>query len=136
MKTWERVAREEANELLEPELYTLCRNMSAAQRCEAANKFARWSEQLALSAMRLDPNIMPMREPPAVKPGFFLLNIARDRQRELRSLAQQCGVSLRTVLGWSFTRAYQRLKEKVRLANRLGVSPRDCWELTESNPDN
>jgi hypothetical protein len=110
--------------------------VSALERCKAAGKFARWSDQLAASATHLNPNIMPLREPPVVKRGFFLVNIAEYRQRELRSLARECGVSLRTVLGWSFTRAYARLKEKVRMARRLGVSARDCWELSEGNPRN
>jgi hypothetical protein len=136
MNPEKKLLRAEANDLLEPELRELCSDLTATQRARAAAKFARWSDQLAHSALRLDANIMTLREPPMVKRGFFLLNIAGDRQRKMRALARQCGVPLRSVLGWSFTHAYQCLEEKVRLARTLGVSPRDCWELTEGNERN
>ena len=127
---------ERRDTVLEPALRARTANLNAAERVQLAQVLARWADQLAESAMLIDPDLVPMIPPPKVPRGFFLVNLSRRNQDNLRKLARANGVEFRTVMRWAITRTRMELEEKIRLAKLMGVAPRACWSLTEGCKEN
>lgn len=121
---------------LEPELLELCSGMRAGDRAKTAEKFMRWVNQLTQSVGVLDPDLVPLVEPPQVPRGFFLLNLANWQQNQLRRLARECKVPLRSVLNWGIAHAQTMLESKIKVARLLGVAPSKCWTLTTGDERN
>ena len=78
------------------------------------------------SAIRMEPGIVPLIPPPKVPRGFILINLSGWDQDKLRSLAQENGVELRSVLRWAITQTRTLLDEKIQVAKLAGISARDC----------
>ena len=126
----------ESDGILEPELFDLCGELSATERVKAAQKFMRWADQLTDSAMLLDLALVPMVPSPKVPRGFLLVNYAKWQQDQLRALAHECGYNLSTVLRWALTKVQHELQEKIHVARKAGIAPRECWKLIEGNTRN
>ena len=124
-----KAAVKKADAVLEPELRELCDQLNGAQRRKTAEKFARWANQLVESVMVMEPGAIPLLPPPKVPRGFFLVNLPRSDQKELRALAREAGVPLNVVIRWAITRTRMELKERQRAARLLGVRPNECWKF-------
>ena len=122
--------------VLEPELRELCDGLDAIQRCQTAEKFMRWANQLSESAMVMKPGIIPLVPPPKVSRGFFLVNLAQWQKDELKVLARDCGVDVRCVIGWAISKTKMQLEEKTRIALLAGIHRSDCWRFIAGNPKN
>ena len=126
----------ECDAVLEPELRELCGELNAIERARAAEKFMRWADQLTRSVVMMDPQLIPRVPPPQVPRGFFLLNLRKRQQAELRTLAHECDCDLRTMLHWAITTVRVRLEEHLRVARLCGVKPHECWKFTEGREQN
>ena len=124
------------NLVLEDDLRDICGDMSVAQRCKAARKFQRWAEQLVESAKQMDPKLAVPQPSRKVPRGFFLVNLAKWRQDDLRKLARECGVPLRNVIEWALRQTQMELQEKLKVAQLTGVKPYLCWRFIEGNASN
>ncbi|HMJ91973.1 MAG TPA: hypothetical protein VK530_19280 [Candidatus Acidoferrum sp.] len=125
-----------ADSLLEPALLCQAKHLNAEERIALADVYSRWSDQLTQSAWVADPDLTPLVTPPTVPRGFFLVNLSRWQREMLCDLGQQCGVDLRSAVRWAITSVVQRLNEKVRVAEMLGVHPKECWRLSEGREQN
>jgi len=132
------LAKVDHNDVLEDEVREICGDLSAKERLEVAEKFARWADQLFESAAQMNPDLAKSYSAPVPKVprGFFLVNLAKWQENDLRKLARDCGVELRGALGWAITTVKINLRERVKLAKLLGVHPNECWRLTETNEKN
>lgn len=125
-----------ADAILDPELRELCDHLDARARVKTAKKFQRWADHLTKSAMQLEPGIVPLIPPPKVPRGFFLVNISRREQEELRALARANHMPLRSAMKFAVLQEKRDLQERLRVAKLAGVSPHRCWELIDGNPRN
>lgn len=125
-----------ADAVLEPELRELVFDLDAAQRAKTAEKFMRWADQLTQSVIVTNPDLIVLAPPPKVPRGFVLVNLAQWQQDEFRQLARECGVNLRDVLRWAIIHTRCKLKERIKLAETLGVHPRECWQFRMDEPNN
>jgi hypothetical protein len=122
--------------VLEPELRELCGELDAIQRAKTAEKFMRWANQLTESVVLMDPHLIPRLAPPKVPRGFFLLNLTKWEQDELKAVARAFGTELRHLLRWGVAHVKVELEEKRRLARIAGVAPTECWRFIGANPNN
>lgn len=60
---------------------------------------------------------------PRIPKGFVLVNLKGWEQAELRDLAKQCGVDLRTVFAWALTRTRESLVECAEIKRKTGIAP-------------
>lgn len=125
-----------ADAVLEPELRELVFDQDAVQRAKTAEKFMRWADQLTQSVIITNPDLVVMVPPPKVPRGFFLVNVSKHNLAEMRECARQCGVELRSMMYWAVIHVKSELQNKIKLAEQLGVKPKDCWRYVSVNPKN
>ena len=76
--------------------------------------------------------------PGAVQPGpkvhknFFLINMGRQDQKELRALCARLGWELRLFLANAVRSARRELKQCVAVADRTQLDPNFVWRLTDA----
>ena len=132
----EEIANSSANLLLDPDIREIVGHLNAKQRLAVIEKFVRWSEQLYESALLMNPKIVEPKPAPKIPPGFFLLNLSKWQQDELRELAKECGVNLRTAINMGVISTQVKLRKEVEIARKMGIKPSECWRYLVSNPSN
>ncbi len=128
--------QQDANTVLEPELLAQAAEMSARERVGRAVMFQRWADQLIKSAMLMEPNSVPVLPEPKVPRGFFLVNLAGYRRKELHALARRCGVTVPMILQWAINATEIELCERAALVEMTGICRYDCYKFLGGNPRN
>ena len=105
---------------MEPELRELCDHLNARDRVKAAKKFQRWVDQLTKSAIIMEPGLVPLIPPPKVPRGFFLVNLASYRRKEMQALARSQGVTVPMMMQWAMSSIENEMKERARVAEMSG----------------
>ena len=125
----------EANDFLEDELREVAANWDVDKRMDLSKTFARWADQLYESAMIMNPQIK-LPEAPKIPRGFFLVNLAKWREKELRKLAKENEVPLRGIIRWAINKASFELKERLDFSKLAGVKVSECWRFINGKQEN
>lgn len=117
---------------LDPQLAETIAGMPVEDQLRLAARLQGWANQIYRKHGRSAPTA-PRKAPR----GFFMVNIAQWRERDMRSVARAFGVDLRKLIGWGVTARYDSLKDDLALAQRFGLEPRFMrFRLCQDNPRN
>ena len=138
LKSLSTTALIDPNALLEDELRIVAAHWSAEKRLEMSATLARWAEQLFESAAQMNPDLAKSHAAPVPKipRGFFLINLSKSDEADLRSLAAELGYELRGIIKYGIAAEKWRLREKVKLVRLFGVNPFECERFIAGDKKN
>jgi hypothetical protein len=124
------------NSVIDDEALNFIRDLNAVERAKFAQKLAMWAEQCFQSAVLMNPRLGKTKPVPKVPKAFFLVNLPQWEKDEMRRMARECGVQLRSVFRWAVSDVREHLKEMHRITKLTGLSLIQSYPLREGNPKN